>query len=88
MASHPRLTFTAKQLIVGIFKILHTIEPKAMHANPNIREDLKKVEESMSNERTINQINERDLLKYKSIVEEITSNKIDTSKIDTSVFDE
>lgn len=59
-----------------------------MHANPNIREDLKKVEESMSNERTINQINERDLLKYKSIVEEITSNKIDTSKIDTSVFDE
>jgi hypothetical protein len=88
VASHPRFTFTAKQLIAGIFKILHTIEPKAMQANPNIREDLKKVEESISNEKTMNQINERDLLRYKSIVEEITSNKIDTSKIDTSVFDD
>lgn len=86
MASYSRLTFTAKDLISGIFKILKGIEPKAMNVNPNIKEDLERVKKIIEKEETIAQIKDEDLQKYKAVIDEIMNKKIDTTKIDTSKF--
>jgi len=88
VASHSNSNFTAKRLFAGIFKILHSIESKAMQNNPKIREDLKKIEASINNPKTFEKIKVQDLQEYKSIVEEILGKKIDTTRINTSDFED
>lgn len=85
--SHSNSQFILKRLVNGIFQILHAIEPKAMQVNPEIYEDLDRVETSINNDTTLEQIEEEELEKYYSLVEEILDIKRDICEIDTSNFE-